>query len=332
MWEARDGTAGSGDQMSGKSSTESEDEENEREDLAEGEERWSRPLHAAMVVDEQEQETMSLSISCDQHIISEPTSTDSTTIVHNTTTSPLPSTTESPLPQSLSRVSTRSSTATMSPISPMPDRLPIRCPESLAQTKRLNEMLRPPSQSTMKAGFEDLVQEMAEEIALLRSQQNDYKTHAIFAHQELDRAQQKANSKKRKKGPAVRIDNGELLTSTEARERRAVRSAELQEKQDAKAAKDAEKAEKEKAKETRRTAAIRDTTITFTGSIATKNKADLQVILATLGLLGTGIHCPRFGPDQCGPNRTHRSWVRSYVRADRTHIYRSEVQASVDRT
>src|SRR5258707_8718518 len=75
-----------------------------------------------------------------------------------------------------------------------------------------------------------------------------------------------------------------------ARERRAVRSAELQEKQDAKALKDAKKAEKEKAEETRRTAAIRDTTITFTGSIATKNKADLQVILATLGLLGTGTN------------------------------------------
>ncbi len=48
------------------------------------------------------------------------------------------------------------------------------------------------------------------------------------------------------------------------------------------------------------------------------------------------LHCPRFGPDRCGPrsgpNRTHRSWVRSYVRTDRTHIFRSEVQASVDRT
>jgi len=32
-----------------------------------------------------------------------------------------------------------------------------------------------------------------------------------------------------------------------------------------------------------------------------------------------------------GPNRTHRSWVR-YVRADRTHIYRSEVRASMDQT
>ena len=54
---------------------------------------------------------------------------------------------------------------------------------------------------------------------------------------------------------------------------------------------------------------------------------------------GLSLHCPRFGPDRCGPrsgpNRTHRSWVRSYVRADwshRTHIYRSEVRASVDRT
>ena len=134
------------------------------------------------------------------------------------------------------------------------------------------------------------MEKMAEEIALLRSQRNDYKTHALFTHQELDKAQQQANTKKRKKGPGVRIDNGELLTSTEARERRAVRSAELQEKQDAKAAKDAKKAEKEKVEATRQTAAIRDTTITFTGSIATKNKADLQVILATLGLLGTGTN------------------------------------------
>jgi hypothetical protein len=60
----------------------------------------------------------------------------------------------------------------------------------------------------------------------------------------------KANSKKGKKGPAVRIDNGELLTSTEARERRAVRSAELQEKQDAKVVKDVKKAEKEQAEAT----------------------------------------------------------------------------------
>ncbi len=48
------------------------------------------------------------------------------------------------------------------------------------------------------------------------------------------------------------------------------------------------------------------------------------------------LHCPRFSLDQCGPrsrlNRTYRSWVRSSVRADWTHIYRSEVQASVDRT
>ncbi len=111
-------------------------------------------------------------------------------------------------------------------------------------------MLRPPSQLTPKADLENLVQDMAQEIALLRSQWNDYKTHAIFAHQELDKAQQKANSKKHKKGPAVRIDNGELLTSMEARERCAVRSAELQEKQDAKVAKDAKKAEKEQAEVT----------------------------------------------------------------------------------
>ena len=33
-----------------------------------------------------------------------------------------------------------------------------------------------------------------------------------------------------------------------------------------------------------------------------------------------------------GPNRTYGSWVRSYVRVDRTHIYGSAVQAWVDRT
>jgi hypothetical protein len=288
MWKAEDGTAECGNQMSGESSTESDDDD--EDDLAEGEERWGRPLHDShpmMVVDGQEQEPststlsrplgMSLSDSCDQHVVSE--LIPQPTIVRNggnTTTNRMPA--------------NRSSTATTSPISPMHDRLPIRCPESLAQTKRLNKMLQPPSKLTTKTGLGNLVQKMAEEIALLRSQRNDYKTHALFAHQELDKAQQKANSKKRKKGPAVRIDNGELLTSSEARERRAARSAELQEKHDAKAAKDAKKAEKEKAEETRRTAAIRDTTITFTGSIATKNKADLQVILATLGLLGMGTN------------------------------------------
>ena len=50
----------------------------------------------------------------------------------------------------------------------------------------------------------------------------------------------------------------------------------------------------------------------------------------------TVIHCPRFGPDLfgpgSGPNRTHRSWVRSCVRVDRTCIYRFKVQASVNRT
>jgi len=241
MWEVRDGTAGCVDQMSGESSTESDEEEDEHEDLAEGEGRW-RP-HAMIVVDEQEQEpststlsrTPMLSISCDHHVISKPTST--------------PTIKSDPaLPQSLS---TCSSTATTSSISPMPDQLPICCPESLAQTKRLNAMLRPRPKSTTKSGLENLVEKMAEEIALLRSQRNDYKTHALFAHQELDKAQQQANTKKRKKGPGVRIDNGELLTSTEARERRAVRSAELQEKQDAKAAKDVNKAEKEKVEATR---------------------------------------------------------------------------------
>jgi len=69
-----------------------------------------------------------------------------------------------------------------------------------------------------------------------------------------------------------------------------VRSAELQEKQNAKAVKDAKKAEKEKTEETRQTAAIHDMTITFTSSIAIKNKANLQVILATLGLLDMGTN------------------------------------------
>ena len=85
----------------------------------------------------------------------------------------------------------------------------------------------------------------------------------------------------------MRIDNGELLTSAEARERQAVRSAELKQKEDVKAVK---KAEEDQAEATRRTEAIRDPTIAFSGSIASKNKADLQLLLATLGLLTTGTN------------------------------------------
>ena len=270
-WNAEDGTGGGGGgQISEDSSSESEgdDDDDDDDDMDEDNDpvKGEGRSQGEWMVDQQSSSSMA-PFSCDSRAISASVTSQTGT-----------STNSGIDPPSCSRSATTAQAS-----------IPARTPESLAQTKKLNELIRSPPHSLSKAQLQVRERQQRVVIAQLQAQQNKYKTHAICAHQELNKAHQKANSKK-KKGPVVRIENGELLTSMEARERRAVRSAELQQKEDLKAAKAAKKAEKDQAEATRRTEAIRDPTIAFSGSIASKNKADLQLLLATLGLVMTGTN------------------------------------------
>ena len=282
-WEEEDGTAGTSHPDNGDSETEKDDDGSE--DGREGDSDDGQPAAQVGMTAVEEQEhvqpsnEMNLESTADALVISEsdmPLIPRSMTSAHET-------------PCSLSSLSR--TTYKMPSNSESASTVSHRSAKSIAQSKRLDELLQTPPKVVTKAALLRRDMGMCQEIALLRAQRNEFKLHVLLTQQELNKAKEQANSKKgKKKGPAVRVDNGELITSREARERRAIRAAELQEKENEKAAKKAKRTEKQQAESTRRAEACRDPTIAFNGSITSKNKGDLQVILATLGLSGDGTN------------------------------------------
>ncbi|KAF8981500.1 hypothetical protein BDQ17DRAFT_1416163 [Cyathus striatus] len=158
--------------------------------------------------------------------------------------------------------------------------------QSAYSSELLDALLKPVDCEASRKELLARIKELQAAVGILRSERNQAFNHAvILAREHSDLAEQvnsKANKKKRK---GVRA-NAELLTSTEARQRRDEQRAEEEAKAQKKAETVARREERQHQVEERR--AQMGVHHVFSGSLSSKNKDDLQDIATALSLSKEG--------------------------------------------
>jgi len=252
---------------------EEDEDEDEDEDDGGGENEW-QGIQQVMVNGQEAQTSVAMNdthVHHDQQFLAGACDASLTQSGIASTSSPSPS-----------GAATSSSASTPSAISHL--QAPRRSRNS-AESRRLNTLLFPVSFSSTNK--EELFQQnvrLQAELHSIRKQRNTAETHAIMAEAELARLQTQINSNKGKKKGKVKVTNSVLLTSAESRERREVEATERRAKEKKKADAKAAKAVRAAENQVRRTQIQNNAGHAFSGSLASKNKSELEDIIVAVGL------------------------------------------------
>ncbi len=136
----------------------------------------------------------------------------------STPSTPTPSTSQQTIP-ALSQISSSRLSASSLPTSSrstpsLPASISHRS-HSSSQSRRIDKLLRSAPRDALTPTLQKHIQQLQEELRLVRSERNAAQMHAIFTYSEIEDLKQKANGKGKKKNRKVKI-NAKLVTSREA--------------------------------------------------------------------------------------------------------------------